>query len=370
MKSCLKSEFVNSYFVKVISEIKGFAVFMMDTNGIISTWNIGCEDIKEYKKEDVIGEFYDVLFPDFLIEKNFPLMELQEANTKGRYETKNWRRKKSGELYWAYILLTKIIDEQGIHVGYMKITQDFSKEKKYEVELNEKNERLQKLNMELNNFVYTASHDLKAPLNNLHGLISELEEELGKEEKKIKVKDTMNHIKYSVEKFGSVISDMAITAKIETEQKEYSEQSFKEILEDIKYTLTGEISESHAIIHDDFSEPRIKYSRKNLRSILFNLISNAVKYGPVDKAPVIRISTKKFNGYILLEVADNGVGIKPNEKKKIFSLYQRLEGASSHAEGTGVGLAIVARVVDGNGGRIEIESEPDKGSTFKIYLKV
>ena len=344
---------------------------MMDTHGIISSWNIGCEQIKEFKKEDVIGEFYDILFPEFLKEKNIPLLELQEAYINGRYETRNWRKKKSGELYWAYIILTKVTDEDGNHIGFMKITQDFSKEKKYEAELIEKIGQLRKINMELDNFVYTASHDLKAPLNNLQGLIFNLEDILGEEEKgKELVKEVINHIKYSVEKFGSIISDMAITAKVEAEQKEYTEQHFAEILEDIRYCLTNEISESQTIIHENFLEPTIKYSRKNVRSILYNLISNAIKYRSEKRTPEIEVSTKKSNGYILLEVSDNGVGIKKEEKSKVFSLYQRLEGTASQVEGTGVGMAIVAKIVDGNGGRIEIISEPDKGSIFKIYLKV
>lgn len=107
------NKFLESYYPKVISEIKGFAIFMINKEGVISTWNEGCELMKEYKSEEAIGEHYRMLFPDFLKEKNYPETELREAEVKGSFKSENWRRKKSGELFWALVVLTKLTDEDG-----------------------------------------------------------------------------------------------------------------------------------------------------------------------------------------------------------------------------------------------------------------
>jgi signal transduction histidine kinase len=109
------------------------------------------------------------------------------------------------------------------------------------------------------------------------------------------------------------------------------------------------------------------FPRKNIRSILQNLISNAIKYRSPDRDPIIKIRTEKINDYILLQISDNGMGIKEEDKFKVLEMYHRLHG---NIEGTGVGLGIVGKIVNNNGGKIEIESELGKGSTFRIYLKV
>lgn len=107
------------------------------------------------------------------------------------------------------------------------------------------------------------------------------------------------------------------------------------------------------------------FSRKNLRSILYNLISNAIKFAVPDRIPEVFVKTEKFDGYTLLLVKDNGVGIEDEKQKEIFSKFTRLR---SNVEGTGVGLYIISRMISNHGGKIEVESKMDQGTSFKIYL--
>jgi signal transduction histidine kinase len=103
-----------------------------------------------------------------------------------------------------------------------------------------------------------------------------------------------------------------------------------------------------------------------LRSILYNLLSNGLKYRSPHRQPEIRISAKKAEGdYLLLSVQDNGLGIKGKHKEQVFSMFKRLH---NHADGTGVGLYIVKRIVENAGGTVEVESEVDKGLEFRLYL--
>lgn len=174
-------------------------------------------------------------------------------------------------------------------------------------------------------------------------------------------------IHQSALQFKTIITEMAITAREEAEG--YTYQTFKDVSDEIKSLLAQEIKSTGATFVEDYSEAKyIRYPRKNIRSILYNLISNALKYRSPERKPEISINTSKLNGFTLLEVSDNGIGIKEEDQKRIFVMHQRLE-ESENEEGTGVGLGLVAKIVDGNHGKIEVNSKVNQGSTFKIYLK-
>jgi two-component system CheB/CheR fusion protein len=122
---------------------------------------------------------------------------------------------------------------------------------------------------------------------------------------------------------------------------------------------------NQAVITTNIRIANIYFSKKNLRSILYNLISNALKYN-IAEQPQIIISTKKENGYVLLSVKDNGIGIPESDFDKVFSMYGRLD---KNTEGQGIGLYLVRKIVDASGGKVTVASEPGNGSTFTIYFK-
>jgi signal transduction histidine kinase len=112
--------------------------------------------------------------------------------------------------------------------------------------------------------------------------------------------------------------------------------------------------------------PHIVFSKKNFKSILYNLISNAIKYRAFDRKPEVTIVAKELEDYNLLMVEDNGLGIEDKKKSQMFTMFKRFH---DHVEGTGVGLYIVKRIIDNAGGKIEVDSEVDKGTRFKVYFK-
>ncbi|MCC9168404.1 sensor histidine kinase [Pontibacter harenae] len=340
---------------------------MLDKDGVILTWNPGCELMKGYKAEEVIGQNYSMLFPSFLRDKHLPEKEIAIAKENGRYETENWRRPKSGELFWAFVVLTKITDDSGKFVGFVKITQDQSEKKKLHDQLQSKIEDFKRMNTDLNNFAYTASHDLKAPINNIEGLSLLLKSELENRVNNDGISKIVELMHQSALKFKVVITDMARAAQEESEH--YTYQSFKDVVDDIKLLLSNDIKTVQAVFHEDYAEaPFVRYPTKHIRSILQNLITNAIKYKSPKRKPEITIKTTLTEGYTLLEVADNGMGIEEEDKKRIFSMYQRVDN-DTVVEGTGVGLGLVAKLVEGNHGKIEVESKVGKGSKFKIFLR-
>lgn len=231
-------------------------------------------------------------------------------------------------------------------------------------ELELKNEMFTRMNKDLETFVYTASHDLKAPISNIEGLVEALSPKIAGSPD---AEELVFMMKTSISKFRSVLQELSDIGKAKVEAGgEVLTVKFKDVLEEIKLTTKDLIDSTGAVIADDFTAaPEVKLSQKNLRSILYNLVSNAIKYRSPDRLPLIRVVSDRKNDHILLQVSDNGVGIKKEDIESIFSMYTRL---TSNVEGTGLGLSIVKSILDNSRGRIEVESQPRVGSVFTVYL--
>jgi hypothetical protein len=234
------------------------------------------------------------------------------------------------------------------------------------IELERKNVELLRINTDLDNFVYTASHDLRSPISNLTALMtvltSSLEKKISPEEKEI-----IKMINHSVSRFTGTINDLSEIAKIQKESSNDVELiSLDNTLREVKENMATEIGEGNVEIQEMLEENELYFSRKNLRSILYNLLSNAIKYKDSSKASFVKISSYKEDEFIVISFKDNGLGFDIKRKDKIFSMFKRLH---DHVEGSGLGLYIIKRIVENAGGKVDVDSEVGVGSEFKIYIK-
>ncbi|WMJ74819.1 chemotaxis protein CheB [Cytophagaceae bacterium ABcell3] len=244
---------------------------------------------------------------------------------------------------------------------------DLSDLKQTQEELNETNENLVKINNDLDNFIYTASHDLKAPISNIEGLVYSLEGELA-ENKNEHILEMLDLIKTSIERFKNTIKDLTEISKVQKNlENEYDFINVEDVLKEIKMVIPEIIEENNAKINllCQPSCKSIKFSKKNFQSILYNFITNGIKYRKPKVAPVIDIDIWEEGDFNVLMIRDNGLGIEPEKKAKVFDMFKRLH---DHVEGTGLGLYIVKRIMDNSGGKIEVDSELGEGSTFKLYF--
>jgi PAS domain S-box-containing protein len=228
------------------------------------------------------------------------------------------------------------------------------------------NDELRRTNTDLDNFVYTASHDLKAPVANLEGLINDMMHsmytKLGPDEKYL-----LELLQVSNNKLKRTIADLTNITRVQKEVNESEvDLAFAEVLTDILVDLQPQIEELNAHITLDLAVPEITYARKNLRSILYNLVSNALKYHDPARVPEIKIATSPEGEFIKLTVTDNGLGIRTDQQHKLFSMFKRVH---THVEGSGIGLYIVKRIVENNGGNIKVVSQPGKGSSFHVNFR-
>lgn len=224
---------------------------------------------------------------------------------------------------------------------------------------------LEKLNADNSIFLYSFSHDIKQPLSVLT-LLPDAMEDAFEERNREEFSNNIDKLNRSAESMKKIIDELTTLIKV-NEQPSYGERvNIENICEDVLLTLKDEIYKYAIDIKTEFYTSEIFFSRKNLRSIVFNLLNNSIKYRNIERPLQIVIRTEKVDEYIRLSVTDNGLGINSKFHDMIFKRYSRL---NTNVAGAGLGLYIIRTMVENNGGKIEVKSTEGEGATFNIYFK-
>ncbi|MEP7229300.1 MAG: HAMP domain-containing sensor histidine kinase [Ginsengibacter sp.] len=227
---------------------------------------------------------------------------------------------------------------------------------------------LEKLNADHETFMYAVSHDIKQPLSTIV-LIADLLEHTRTNNNTEQFTKGIETLKRAATNMKIILDDFTEHFKSKTGPSMQNERlNIETICQDVILALRDQIHNKGVTISTQFKTSEIFFSTKNLRSIVYNLLTNAIKYKKPDKPIKILIKTQKIKDYVLLSIVDNGIGIDKKDHKAIFKKFSRIK-SKTKIEGTGMGLYIVSRMIKNNHGKIELESTPGKGSTFKVYFK-
>jgi PAS domain S-box-containing protein len=234
-------------------------------------------------------------------------------------------------------------------------------------ELDEANQQLVRTNIDLDNFIYTASHDLKAPITNIEGLLTALREQLPPAARQAEqVVPLLAMMQSSVERFKKTIAQLTDISKLQQAHTQPTELvDLAALVEDIRLDLLPELTRGATLTLDVAACPTVAFSAKNLRSIIYNLLSNGLKYRDPSRPAVVQLRCYRTQHEAVLEVQDNGLGLSEGQQSKLFRMFQRLH---SHVEGSGVGLYMVKKIVENAGGTISVQSQLGEGTTFSIVL--
>lgn len=295
-------------------------------------------------------------------------VQLEAANRQLKAEIKE-REKTQAELNKAKRELETHVQERTAQLfqANRDLEAEIEERKKAQKALLDRNHDLVRINADLDSFVYLASHDLKSPVANMEGLLEALREEMTAPDGA--VEPILERLETSVRKINHTIQDLSDVSKIQrrSDNDIMEEIPIEKLLNDVLGGIQHMVQQSGVQIQTDFSrQPTVFFIPQHLQSILQNLLTNAIKYRSTERAPVVKISTEETEEYVVLTVEDNGIGIDlERHKKKIFNLFKRLH---DHVEGNGVGLYVIKRIVDNYEGKIEVESQVNKGSAFKVYF--
>ena len=352
-------------FRLIVSNVKDYANVMLDTEGLIVSWNQGAERIKGYRAEEIIGQHFSRFYTAEDLRNGAPARELKQATETGRFEGEGWRVRKDGSRFLANIVITALRDEKGRLRGFGKITRDITERRQAEEALMKTMTELKRSNEELGQFAYVASHDLQEPLR----MVASYTQLLAQRYKGQLDSDADEFIGYAVDgcdRMQRLIQDLLSYSRAGTNIGALREISSEKALEESLANLQVTIKESGAVVTHD-SLPAIMTDDAQLVLLFQNLIGNAIKYHGTE-SPRVHVSATNNAGHEwIFSVRDNGLGIEPQYFKRIFILFQRLHGQKEF-EGTGIGLAMCKKIVDRLGGRIWVESQPNLGSTFFFTL--
>ncbi len=225
-------------------------------------------------------------------------------------------------------------------------------------------QELKRSNAELEQFAYVASHDLQEPLR----MVSSFTQLLAKRYKDKIDSDANDFISYAVEganRMQRLINDLLNYSRIQTKGKTFEETSCSEILGQVRANLQAAIEKKSALITNDFL-PIVNADTIQMMQLFQNLVDNAIKFSG-ELPPRIHISAEKKDNEWVFSVCDNGIGIEPQFNERIFVIFQRLHDREKYP-GTGIGLAVCKRIVERHGGRIWVESDMGKGTTFYFTI--
>ncbi len=235
-------------------------------------------------------------------------------------------------------------------------------------ELQATNQQLTRTNADLDNFIYTASHDLKAPITNIEGLLAALHEQLPPPVRHDElVQPLLRMMSDAIERFQKTISHLTDISRLQQAHAQPAEAvDLAALVEDIRLDLApAQAAAGTRLVVDVARCPTLSFAPKNLRSIVYNLLSNAIKYAAPERPSVVELRCARAAGAIVLEVHDNGLGLTEVQQRQLFRMFQRLH---SHVEGSGIGLYMVKKIVENVGGSITVRSQPGVGSTFTVRL--
>jgi PAS domain S-box-containing protein len=349
-----------SALLSAIVDSSDDAIISKNLDGIIMSWNKSAERLFGYTADEAIGRSILMLIPpDRQDEEPGILARLRRGERVDHFET--IRVRKDGSSLNISLTISPVRDPEGRIIGASKIARDITDRVRREQDLRDANAALQRANEDLQQFAYSASHDLQEPLRMVAAYSELLQKRFGG--KLGPVAD--EYIGFTVAgaaRMETLLRDLRTYTQVSTaEQLPPGEIDARAVLDKALANLEVAIHDAGATVRSE-RLPHVRMHEFQLQQLFQNLIGNAIRYRGT-APPVIDVSAKRVGDDWRFSVSDNGIGIEPEYKEQIFGIFKRLHSASDFP-GTGMGLAICQRIVERGGGRIWVESEPGRGSTF------
>jgi light-regulated signal transduction histidine kinase (bacteriophytochrome) len=311
--------------------------------------------------------------------KGKPSHELRIAREHGKYEEEGWRIRKGGERFWANVVITAVYGNDGALIGFSKVTRDLTERKAAEnalrhsydkyrtltAELRVANKELQDANGELEQFTSIVSHDLQEPIRTIKSFLLLIQQKIKNEH----YGDLPSYIEKSVHAathMRELILNLLNYSQVGKTQIKQEKVDVDDLLIQAMQNLRTSVERSGAEVTMNVDVDTIEGDRMQLLQLMQNLVSNALKFTNTTH-PEIKISCQPEDGHVKCAVSDNGIGIAKEDVDKVFEIFKRLN-TKKEFPGTGIGLAICKKIVDKHNGRIWLESEPGKGTTFFFTL--
>jgi PAS domain S-box-containing protein len=371
-------------FRLLVEGVAEYAIFMLDVNGRVATWNVGAERIKGYKADEIVGQHFSLFYPSDARQSGWPEHELQVAAATGGFVDEGWRLRKDGTTFWASVTITALRDDKNQLLGFAKLTRDLTERKRIEAAEVTNHEREEILEAERSarmaaqratrvkdEFLATLSHELRTPLSAILGWtqVLLLSAETAPAEQ---IRRAIGVIDRNARAQVQLIDDLLdlsrmMTGKIRLDLHQISILNVVQAAVD-SARPAAEAKDIRLQTALDSAPATVSADGGRLQQVIWNLLSNAIKFTP--KGGRIHTVLQRVNSHIELSVSDTGIGIPAGFLPYVFDRFsQRDTSATRSFGGLGLGLAISKQLVELHGGTIKVASPGEgQGSTFVVEL--
>ncbi|WP_257453721.1 sensor histidine kinase [Archangium lipolyticum] len=351
-------------FRLLVSSVKDYAIFMLDPEGRVVTWNSGAARLKGYSAREIVGEHFSRFYPPEELAKNKPARDLELARRDGRFEEEGWRLRKDGTTFWANVLITAMHDPAGTLLGFAKVTRDLTDHKRVEEERLRLAQTQEAVRLR-DEFLSIAAHELKTPLTALLLQLQSLRNRVASLEPNIATR--LGRALHSTGRLSDLIETLLDVSRISTGRLTLHPERFDltAMVKDVAERLREAASAAGCTLLIRDGQPiEGTWDRLRIEQVLTNLLANAFKYaagGPVE------LSMGREGSEALLIVTDSGPGLPEKDMPRLFGRFERA-ASINHYGGLGLGLYVCREIVQAHGGTISAENPPGGGARFTIRL--
>jgi PAS domain S-box-containing protein len=350
-------------FRLMVESVRDYAIFMLDPDGYISSWNRGAELNKGYAASEIIGKHFSVFYPQEKIEARWPEHELEVALREGRFEDEGWRLRKDGTRFWANVVITALRDSHGVHIGFVKVTRDMTASRRIHA--------LEEQERRLTEFLALLGHELRNPMTPIANAVSIMQLE---EPNNPRLGTARDILARQVSHLRRLVDDLLDVGRIATGKVHLVKEviGLQQVVEDASVAVRPTMEErGHAFAVNVCEEPLyVLGDPVRLVQVLTNLLNNAAKFTPSGGRIVLSLS--RTGDRAELGVRDNGPGIPPEALPGMFNLFVQggHEGPTGAQAGLGIGLSLVQQLVHLHGGDVSAFSTgiAGEGAEFLVHL--
>lgn len=362
----------NGHFRLLVDGVRDHALFTVDPTGRVTSWNVGAERMFGYIDAEIVGQNFSCIFTPEDIQNRVPEKQLYKASQAGQVEDEGWRIWGKRKPFWANVNITALLEDAGPVRGFAIIVQDVTERRKIAIVLEEARQERARVQERLLSHV---SHELRTPLtaiylfttNVLDGLLGDLTPE--QHEHLTLAVDNVKQLK-------SMVGDLLDITRVETHKLTVEPRpvSLVKLIADVLSTCHTNAALKNISLRSEVAPdlPFVWADPTRVRQVLINLIDNGIKFTP--ESGTVTVGSRPFaedDGVLCLSVSDTGCGISPENCEIVFDrLAQVRSSTQASRSGLGLGLFISRDLVSGQGGRIWVESELGRGSTFYFTLPV
>jgi PAS domain S-box-containing protein len=364
-------------FRLLVEGVRDYAIYMLDPEGRVVSWNTGARRLKGYEDDEIIGRHFSLFYPPEDVQAGRPERELQIARTEGRYEEEGWRVRKDGTRFWASVTVTALRDQAGTLRGFAKVTRDLTRRREFEeqrvalVRSQAARIEAEKANRIKDEFLAVLSHELRTPLNAILGWAHLLGAGNLPPDQAARALETIER-NASVQ--AQIVADILDISRITSGKLRLSPrridpaQFVKSAIETVR--PAAEAKGLDLSVQIDKGVQEVWGDADRLQQVAWNLLSNAVKFTPKGGKVDVRLGC--VGSHLELTVSDTGQGIDPEFLPHVFETFRQADSSSARSHGgLGLGLAIVKQLVELHGGRVEAASPGARqGSTFRVQLPI